>query len=61
MKLKTLTVESIRFIASEMAKEFPDMPTPEFDTRYKGVLESCIGQPFQSIGGKDKRLFRRIS
>ncbi len=36
-----------------MAREFPDAPAPEFDTRYKGVLESCINQPFQSIGGKD--------
>lgn len=53
MKVKSFSVESVRFIALEMAKEFPNTPTQEFDTRYKGVLESCINQPFQSIGGKD--------
>ena len=53
MKIKTLSIESLRFIASEMAKEFPNDVVPDFDTRYKGRLESCIAQPFQSIDGTE--------
>lgn len=53
MKVKKLTVESVRYIAFEMAKAFSDEPIPDFYTRYKGKLESCLAQPFQAIGGKD--------
>jgi death-on-curing family protein len=53
MKLKTLSIESVRYVASQMAEEFPDSPSPEFDQRFKGILESCLAQPFQSIKGKE--------
>jgi len=29
-----------------------DEPIPPFATRYKGKLESCLGEPFQTFDGK---------
>ena len=54
MRLQKVTLAQAQYVAHELAKEL--MPfneeIPDFTTRYPGVLESCLEQPFQSIGGQ---------
>lgn len=49
--IRQLTLNDIRHIAFEMAKEMMtwDEPIPDFDTRYPNVLESCLATPFQTF------------
>lgn len=52
--MRALRLVEIELVAFEMAKRlFPfNEPIPNFATRYKNVLESCIATPFQKFGGK---------
>jgi death on curing protein len=54
--VKPLTLNEAEFIAHTLVKElmdFEDEPIPPFNTRYPGILESCLLEPFQGFGGKD--------
>ncbi len=52
--MRKLTINDVRFVAFEMAREMItwDEPIPEFDTRFSGVLESCLAAPFQTFDKK---------
>jgi len=52
--IKQLTLEDVRYISFEMAKEMMtwNEPIPDFETRFPGRLESCLATPFQTF---DKR------
>lgn len=49
-----LSIEEVEYVAHALARKWLefDEPIPEFSTRNSHILESCINQPFQSIGGK---------
>ena len=53
--MKKLSVIEIKYIAFKIAQETMDWdePIPKFETRYPGILESCLATPFQTF---DKRL-----
>ena len=53
--MKILSVADVEYIAYELAKKLMsyDEPIPDFVTRYPGVLERCLIQPFQRFDGKD--------
>lgn len=53
--MKPLTLQEIEYLAHKVAKELMDFdePLPAFATRYPGVLESCLAQPFQSFGTEE--------
>ena len=55
MLIQKLTIEDVENIAHKLATELMeyDEPIPAFETRYRGVLESCIGEPFQTYSRKD--------
>lgn len=52
--LKKLTLSEVEYIAFTLAQELMEYgePIPSFDTRYPDKLESCLGTPFQTYGGK---------
>ncbi|OGI16171.1 MAG: hypothetical protein A2Z52_01060 [Candidatus Moranbacteria bacterium RBG_19FT_COMBO_42_6] len=52
MKLKTLSVEEIEYVAHSLAKKMMswDEPIPDFGTRFPNKLESCLALPFQTFG-----------
>lgn len=52
--MKQVTVREVEYLAYSLAKEFMtwDEPIPEFGSRFKGVLESCLATPFQTYAGK---------
>ena len=55
MAIKPLTVDDVEVIAHAAAVEFLsfiDEPMPPFNTRYPHRLESCLAQPFTTIGGR---------
>lgn len=53
--IQKVTIEEVEHFcylsASDMFKNSEHLPA--FDSRYKGVLESCLNQPFQSINGSE--------
>ncbi len=51
---KDLTVEEVQYVAHRLAKEMLewDEPIPAFSTRAEHKLESCLAQPFITVGGK---------
>ncbi len=53
-RIKTLVVDDIRHISHTLAVERLgwDEPIPEFDTRFPGVLESCLHAPLQTYDRK---------
>ncbi len=53
-RINIITIENIRYLAHFMAKKTMswDEPIPEFETRYKNSLESCIATPFQRFDKK---------
>jgi death-on-curing family protein len=53
--IQKLTTADVKEIAYRLAKKFMewDEPIPDFLTRYKGVLESCVNEPFQTYNRKD--------
>jgi death-on-curing protein len=55
MTIKPLYINEAEFVAYRLAVELmnsKDEPMPAFDTRSPGKLESCLAQPFQTVGGK---------
>ncbi|GAG23348.1 unnamed protein product [marine sediment metagenome] len=53
--MKIVTVSDVRFIAHRYAQTelAYDEPIPDFETRYPGILESCLVVPFQKFSGRD--------
>ncbi|MBL8031198.1 MAG: type II toxin-antitoxin system death-on-curing family toxin [Candidatus Doudnabacteria bacterium] len=53
--IKSISIQEVRDIAHHLAAKTMewDEPIPQFESRFPGVLESCIVQPFQHF---DKRL-----
>lgn len=54
MKIKSITILEVEYIAYRLAEETMrwDEPIPDFGSRFPGKLESCLAVPFQSFGGK---------
>lgn len=54
MKIKQISIETIRYVAHRLAIDSMgwDEPIPEFETRFPNVLESCIANPFQKFDKK---------
>lgn len=54
MRLKSLNIEDVKYVAHALAKKTMEWkePIPDFSTRYENVLERTIVSPFQSFGGK---------
>lgn len=54
MKIREITIETIRYTAHSLAKQTMEWnePIPEFETRFPNVLESCIAAPFQRYNRK---------
>jgi len=54
MKIKSVTILEVEYIAYRLAKETMkwNEPIPDFGSRFPGKLESCLAVPFQSFGGK---------
>ncbi len=54
MKIKFLTIAEVQFVSYRVAKETMEgnEPIPAFESRFPNTLESCIGMPFQTFGGK---------
>ena len=54
MKLKSLSISDVEYVAHRLAKETMSWsePIPDFSTRYTNMLERCIEAPFQAFGGK---------
>ncbi len=55
MRPKPVSIAEVEYVAFSLAEKFMtwDEPIPEFGSRFPGVLESCLGQPFMGFGGKD--------
>jgi death-on-curing family protein len=55
MNVVSLKITDVKHIAFRLAKLVMDWdePIPDFSTRYPGVLESCIRNPFQTYNGED--------
>ena len=54
MKIKSLTVEEVQYIAHSFARRFLewDEPIPDFSTRYPDVLERSLAAPHQTFEGQ---------
>lgn len=53
--MNKLTIQKVEFLAHRLARETMgwNEPTPDFKTRFPGILESCLATPFGTFGGKD--------
>lgn len=53
--IKSISIQEVKDIAHHLAVKTMgwDEPIPQFESRFPGVLESCIVQPFQQF---DKKL-----
>jgi death-on-curing family protein len=54
-RLEKITVGEVREIVHIFAQKFLewDEPIPEFETRYPGILESCVATPFQTFSKRE--------
>lgn len=54
-RIKTISVIEVEELSLRLYDYFFgwNEPIPSFDTRYEGILESCISQPFQQFNKKD--------
>lgn len=52
--INIITMDHVKYSAFVVARKIMswDEPIPEFETRYKNSLESCIITPFQKFNGK---------
>ncbi len=52
--MKTLAIKEVEYVAHSLAKALMtwNEPIPDFETRFPGILESCLIAPFQRFGGK---------
>jgi len=53
--MNKLTIQKVEFLAHRLARETMswDEPIPDFETRFPGILESCLATPFATFDGKD--------
>ncbi|NOY86104.1 MAG: type II toxin-antitoxin system death-on-curing family toxin [Deltaproteobacteria bacterium] len=53
--MRPIKISEVEHIAHNLARKHLewDEPIPDFETRYPGILESCLGTVFQTFGGKD--------
>ncbi|MEP7103458.1 MAG: type II toxin-antitoxin system death-on-curing family toxin [Candidatus Dojkabacteria bacterium] len=51
---KKVSLDEVKNLAYEFAIKYLDWdePIPEFETRFPGILESCLEQPFQNVYGE---------
>jgi len=56
----SLSVEEIKEVAFQLAQEklTANEPIPEFETRFSGILESCLVVPFQKF--EQKSLYKGL-
>ena len=61
MIIKPITMTEVEYTAFALAKKLMtwDEPIPDFSTRYPNVLESCIGNPFQTFHRKP--LYKKLT
>lgn len=61
MIIKKITLKEVEYTAFQLAKKLMafDEPIPDFGTRYPNVLESCIGNPFQTFSSKP--LYKKLT
>jgi len=61
MRVKSITVREVEYVAYRMAREFMEWnePIPDFGTRFPNILESCLKQPFSTFGKKN--LYRGLT
>lgn len=55
MSARQLTLAEAEYVAHALALElmnYDNEPIPPFHTRSPGVLESCLGEPFQTFDGE---------
>ena len=54
MKIKTISIVQVEYVAYWLAKEkmMWNEPIPDFSSRFPHTLESCLIVPFQTFGGK---------
>ncbi len=52
--MKGITVREVEYTAFRMAQELLayNEPIPDFSTRFRNILESCLATPFQTFSGK---------
>jgi len=50
-RLSLYEAEHVAFALAEGLLRL-DEPIPDFSTRFPGILESCLGTPFQTFGGR---------
>ncbi len=51
MKIKSLTIAEIEYVAHKLARVIMNWnePIPDFGTRFPNKLESCLAMPFQTF------------
>ncbi|MBI3335033.1 MAG: type II toxin-antitoxin system death-on-curing family toxin [Candidatus Portnoybacteria bacterium] len=54
MKVVSLSITEVEYIAYRLAKKFMewDEPIPSFGSRFPNILESCLALPFGRFAGK---------
>ena len=55
MKIKSVSINEVRYITHRLAQEMLEWkePIPDFNSRFPNILESCLAVPFQTF---DKKL-----
>jgi len=50
-----ITINEVEYLAFELAAKLLkyDEPIPDFDSRFPGILESCLAVPFQTFDRKN--------
>lgn len=53
--MRPITIKEVEYLSFELAKKHMEWnePTPNFSTRYPGILESCVSNAFQTYGKKE--------
>ena len=53
--MRPIKISEVEHIAHTLARKYLewDEPIPDFETRYPGILESCLATVFQTFAGKD--------
>ena len=61
MKIKSISINEVEYIAHRLAVKFMtwNEPIPSFGSRFPNILESCINVPFQTF--HRKHLYQRIT
>lgn len=53
--MRRITISEVEYLAFDLAAKFLEYnePIPSFDSRFPGILESCLAVPFQTFGRKN--------